>query len=114
MHVSFLPPDGVIGAHTARTRPDVGDPCIHRAWPMLLKNSPAASRWIFVDFILQGGAAARSQQERSTRAQDEFLSGLRDPFVLKMRNAAQRASKIWRCGQIGVFQQYWPMAASGA
>jgi hypothetical protein len=74
---------------------------------MLLQNSAMARRWILVDFILKGSNTARSQGERSRRRLGEILDLYRDPFVSKMRNAAHRASKSWRCGQIRVLQQNW-------
>ncbi len=74
---------------------------------MLLQNSSTAKRLIFVDWSLQGSEAARSHGERSTRLLSEILCSYPDPFVSKMRNADQRASKISNSGQIGVLQQNW-------
>jgi hypothetical protein len=74
---------------------------------ILLQNSDGSSHWIFVDFILKGSNAARSQRERSTPLVGEIFGVCRDPFVSKMRHAAQRASKISRHGEIRVLQQYW-------
>jgi hypothetical protein len=63
---------------------------------------------ILVDLHLQGRDLIRSWRERATRRLDEIFGACRDPFVSKMRNAAQRASKISRLGETGVFQQYRP------
>jgi hypothetical protein len=74
---------------------------------ILLKNSPAALRLIFVELNLQGSDLIGSRRERAARLLGEIFGVCRDPFVSKMRDAVQRAGKISRLGQIGVFQQYW-------
>ncbi len=60
----------------------------------------------FVEVNLQGSDLTGSRRERAARLLGEIFGVCRDPFVSKMRYAAQRASKISRLGQIGVFQQY--------
>jgi hypothetical protein len=57
-----------------------------RFGPILLKNSLAAWRLIFVHLNLQGSDLTRRRRERVCR----------DPFVSMMSNAVQRASKISR------------------
>jgi len=74
---------------------------------MLLQNSSSEKRRIFVDWILQGNEAARSDGERFTRLLSEILGSYPDPFVLRMRNGDQRASKISSSGQTGVLQENW-------
>jgi hypothetical protein len=79
-------------------------------WPIPLKNSLAASRLIFAKLNLQGSNLIRSRRERAARLLSENFGVCRDPFVSKMRNVVQRASKISRRAQTRVFQQYWPEA----
>jgi len=77
---------------------------------IVLKNSLAGSRLIFVDLNLQGSDLIRSRRERATRLLGEIFGVGRDPFVSMMRNVVQRTSKISRHTQIGVFQQYYLQA----
>jgi hypothetical protein len=74
---------------------------------MLLQNSVVLGCLFFADLILQGSDLVRSRLERATKLLGEILGACLDPFVSKMRNGAQRASKISRLGQIGVLQQNW-------
>jgi hypothetical protein len=55
---------------------------------MLLQKSSTAKRLIFVDWILQGSEALRSDGERASRLLGEILRSYPDPFVSKMRNTA--------------------------
>jgi hypothetical protein len=77
---------------------------------MLLQNSVVLGCLFFADLILQGSDLVRSRLERATKLLGEILGACLDPFVSKMRNGAQRASKISRLGQIGVLQQNWRLA----
>jgi hypothetical protein len=64
--------------------------------PILLKNSLAAWRLIFVHLNLQGSDLTRRRRERVARLLGEIFGVCRDPFVSMMSNAVQRASKISR------------------
>jgi hypothetical protein len=81
---------------------------------MLLKNSVTACRLNLADLILQGTVAARSHREGYQTLLGEILAGSRDPFVSKMRNSDQRASKFRRPRAIRVLQQNWRWAAGAA
>jgi hypothetical protein len=57
-----------------------------------------ALRLIFAELNLQGSDLIRSRRERAARLLGEIFGVCRDPFVSKMRNAVQRASKILLAG----------------
>ncbi len=71
--------------------------------PILLKNSLAAWRLIFVDLNLRGSDLIRSWRERAMRLLREIFGVCRDPFVSMMRSAVQRASKISRLAKSEFF-----------
>jgi len=80
---------------------------------MLLKNSPPGLRLNFAELNLQGNNLIRSLRERAARLLGEIFGLCRDPFMSKMRNVVQRASKISHLGQIRVFQQNWRFPDAG-
>jgi hypothetical protein len=63
---------------------------------ILLKNSLSGWRLILVDLNLQGSDLTGSSRERAALLVGEIFGIGLDPFVSKMRNAVQRASKISR------------------
>jgi len=65
---------------------------------------PFSADFALIGMILRGGDLTNSRRDRATRVRGDILGVCRDPsFVSKMRNAVQRASKVLRVGQIGVF-----------